>query len=193
MKRICVYCGSSDRVSQNYLDAAYHLGGILTARGITLVYGAGSTGVMGAVANGVLESGGEVWGVMPRMFDNPQLAHVGLTRYEVVDNIHLRKARMIELSDGFIALPGGFGTFEELFEVITWAQIGLHRKPIGLLNTGGYYDPLIAMVARADQEGFIYSEHRQLFTCHADPSDLLEAMLNHKLPDGLERWVERDR
>ena len=192
MKKICVYCGSSDKIPQVYLDAAHQLGITLADRGMTLVYGAGSTGAMGAVADGVLQGGGEVWGVMPKMCDTPQLAHKGLTRYEVVENIHVRKARMIEISDGFIALPGGFGTFEELFEVITWAQIGLHRKPIGLLNIRGYYDPLLAMVAHADAEGFIYSEHRQLFACQEDPSGLLDAMTNHNLPEGLERWVERD-
>jgi len=192
MKYICVYCGSSDRIPQAYLDAAYNLGGILASLEMTLVYGAGSTGLMGAVADGTLQAGGEVWGVIPKMFDTPQLAHKGLTRYEVVENMHVRKARMVEISDGFIALPGGFGTFEELFEVITWAQIGLHRKPIGLLNTQGYYNPLLAMISHADSQGFIYSEHRQLFTCQDEPSLLLEAMMNHHLPDGLERWVARD-
>ena len=134
MKKVCVYCGSSDKIPQVFLDAARSLGATLASRGMTLVYGAGSTGLMGAVADGALQAGGEVWGVIPRMFDTPQLSHKGLTRFEVVDNMHLRKARLVEISDGFIALPGGFGTFEELFEVLTWAQIGLHRKPIGLLN-----------------------------------------------------------
>jgi len=192
MKKVCVYCGSSDKIPQVFLDAARSLGATLASRGMTLVYGAGSTGLMGAVADGALQAGGEVWGVIPRMFDTPQLSHKGLTRFEVVDNMHLRKARLVEISDGFIALPGGFGTFEELFEVLTWAQIGLHRKPIGLLNTCSYYNPLLAMVDQADSLGFIYSEHRQLFTCMEEPASLLDTMLNHHLPDGLERWVERD-
>lgn len=192
MKTICVYCGSSDKIPQVYLEAAHNLGVLLVGRGLTLVYGAGSTGMMGAVADGTLQAGGEVWGVAPKMFDTPQLAHKGLTRYEVVENIHLSKARMVEIADGFIALPGGFGTLEELFEVITWAQIGLHRKPIGLLNTRGYYDPLLAMVDRAITDGFIYREHRQLFSCQVDPSELLDALQNHRIPDGLERWVDRD-
>lgn len=191
-KRICVYCGSSDQIQQKYLDAACQLGTLLAEKGFTLVYGAGSTGVMGALANGVLQGGGEVWGVMPKMFDTPQLAHNNLQRYEVVENIHLRKARMIELADAFIALPGGFGTLEEFFEVITWAQIGLHRKPIGLLNLGGYYDALLEMVARADAEGFIYSEHKQLFSVAATPAELLTALFDHQYPEGLERWVNRD-
>jgi len=192
MKRICVYCGSSDKIPQVYLDAAFRMGQVLGNRGITLVYGAGSTGMMGAVAEGALQAGSEVWGVIPKMFDTPQLAHAGLTRYEVVENMHIRKARLVEISDGFIALPGGFGTFEELFEVITWAQIGLHRKPIGLLNTMGYYEPLLAMVDHADSQGFIYNEHRQLFTSADTPEALMDALSNHRYPDGIERWVERD-
>lgn len=192
MKKICVFCGSSDRIPPIYIDAARQLGQTLANRGMTLVYGAGSTGMMGAVADAALSAGGDVWGVIPKMFDTPQLCHKGLTRFEVVESMHMRKARMVEISDGFIALPGGFGTFEELFEVITWAQIGLHRKPIGLLNTCGYYDLLLAMVEQADSQGFIYGEHRQLFVCQGEPTPLLEAMLDHRLPEGLERWVARD-
>jgi len=192
MKRICVYCGSSDRISQAYLDAAYEMGKTIAQNTITLIYGAGSTGMMGAVANGAIETGGKVWGVIPKIFDTPQLAHKGLTQYEVTDSMHTRKARMADLADGFIALPGGMGTFEELFEIITWAQIGLHRKPIGLLNTHGYYDLLLGLIVHAEQEGFIYSEHRQLFTHAATPAALLEQMNNHTLPEGLERWVDRD-
>jgi uncharacterized protein (TIGR00730 family) len=192
MKKICIYCGSSDKIPQIYLDAAYQMGQVVARNDMILIYGAGSTGMMGAVANGAMDAGGEVWGVIPRMFDTPQLAHKGLTRYEVTDSMHTRKARMADIADAFIALPGGFGTFEELFEIITWAQIGMHRKPIGLLNTNGYYDPLLVMVEHANAEGFIYSEHRQLFT-HADtPVALLEALSNHQMPEGLERWVERD-
>ena len=192
MKKICVYCGSSDKIPQVYLDAAYELGAEVARKDITIIYGAGSTGMMGALANGALDSGGKVWGVIPKMFDTPQLSHKGLTHYEVTDTMHTRKARMADLADGFIALPGGFGTLEELLEIITWAQIGLHRKPIGLLNIHGYYDLFLGMATHAEQEGFIYSEHRQLFTHAATPAALLEQMENHNLPDGLERWVERD-
>ena len=148
--------------------------------------------MMGALADGALAAGGKVWGVIPKIFDTPQLSHKGLTYYEVTDTIHTRKARMADLAEGFIALPGGFGTLEELLEIMTWAQIGLHSKPIGLLNIHGYYDLLLNMVAHAEQEGFIYSEHRQLFTHAATPAALLEQMMNHRLPDGLARWVERD-
>lgn len=192
MKQICVYCGSSDRIPQVYLDAAYEMGKTIAQNTITLIYGAGSTGMMGAVANGAIEAGGTVWGVIPKIFDTPQLAHKGLTQYEVTESMHTRKARMADLADGFIALPGGLGTLEELFEIITWAQIGLHRKPIGLLNTNGYYDLLLGLVVHAEQEGFIYSEHRQLFTHAVTPAALLEQMNNHNLPEGLERWVDRD-
>ena len=192
MDKICIYCGSSDKIPQAYLDAAYKMGQTVARAGHTVIYGAGSTGMMGAVADGALATGGEVWGVMPKIFDTPQLAHQKLTRYEVTDTIHSRKARMAELADGFIALPGGFGTLEELFEIITWAQIGLHRKPIGLLNIRGYYDPLLAMTNHAAAEGFLYTEHLQLFTAATSPQALLEQMNAHRLPDGLERWVERE-
>ena len=192
MKKICVYCGCSDKIPQNYLDAAYEMGQTLAQNKITIIYGAGSTGMMGALANGALEAGGKVWGVIPKIFDTPQLAHNQLTHYEVTDTIHARKARMADLADGFIALPGGFGTFEELFEIITWAQIGLHRKPIGLLNTNNYFDLLLKLTVHAEQEGFIYSEHRQLFSHAATPEGLLSQMNNHRLPEGLERWVDRN-
>jgi uncharacterized protein (TIGR00730 family) len=192
MKRICIYCGCSDRIPQNYLDAAYQMGTTLARNDITLIYGAGSTGMMGAVAAGVLESGGKVWGVIPKLFDTPQLAHNNLTHYEVTDTMHARKARMADLADGFIALPGGLGTFEELFEIITWAQIGLHRKPVGLLNTQGYFAPFFALIAQAVQEGFMYSEHDQLFTHSTDPVKLLDSMANHRIPEDLARWVDRE-
>ncbi len=192
IKRICVYCGSSDKTASVYLDAAYQMGQVIAAAQLTLVYGAGKTGMMGAVANGVLEAGGEVWGIMPKIFDLPHLAHADLQRYEVVDTMHARKARMAELADGFIALPGGFGTFEELFEIITWVQIGLHQKPIGLLNTQGYYNHLMAMIEHADTEGFVYSEHKQIFTQAEEPAELLEALQQHRLPAGLEKWVDRE-
>lgn len=192
MKKICIYCGCSDKIPQAYLDSAYEMGKTVALQGITIVYGAGSTGMMGALANGALEAGGAVWGVIPKIFDTPQLSHNGLTHYEITDTMHTRKARMADLADGFIALPGGFGTLEELFEMITWAQIGLHRKPIGLLNTNGYYDLLLKMVAHAEQEGFIYSEHRQLFVHATTSATLLSQMNNHCLPDGLERWVDRE-
>ena len=147
---------------------------------------------MGAVANGALENEGHVVGVIPEIFNTPTLAHNGLTRLEIVEDMHQRKARLVELSDGFIALPGGFGTLEELFEVLTWAQIGLHQKPIGLLNVQHYFDPLLELLENANSEGFIYSEHQALYTSSDNPGQLLETLLNHKPPSGLERWLTRE-
>lgn len=192
IQNICVYCGSSDRLHPDYLTAAWQVGEILAERGMHLIYGAGSTGLMGAVADGALDGGGQVTGVIPAYFNTPELAHTRLTHLEVVDTIHQRKARMAELADGFIALPGGFGTFEELFEILTWAQIGLHRKPIGILNIRHYFDPLLQMVDRARSEGFIYDEHRALFAFADNPTELLDELQNHIHPDGLEKWLTRE-
>lgn len=192
MKTICVYCGSSDKMRQEYMTAAYQMGRALAARDLEIVYGAGSTGLMGALADGALDSGGKVTGIIPGYFNTPVLAHPRLTRLEVVNTIHERKARLIELADAFIALPGGFGTFEELFEALTWAQIGLHRKPVGLLNTQHYFDPLLALIEHAHREGFIYDEHKALFTSAEDPETLLNALEKHVLPDGLDRWLTRE-
>ncbi len=192
LKAVCVYCGSSDKIPKPYIEAAYTMGKAIAQQGMTIVYGAGSTGMMGAVADGALELGGEVIGVIPEFFNTPQLAHDRLSRVEVVETMHTRKTRMAELADAFIALPGGLGTFEELFEIITWAQIGLHRKPVGLLNTRAYYSPLMAFIEHAYIEGFLYSEHRRLFT-HADNAEeLLDALKDFQPPEGLARWVERD-
>jgi uncharacterized protein (TIGR00730 family) len=190
MQTICVFCGSSDKIAAHYYDAAMDLGRTLAARGVQIVYGAGSTGLMGAVAHSALDAGGEVIGVSPGFFNGPLLIRDRLTRLEIVETMHERKARMAELADGFIALPGGFGTFEELFEIITWAQIGLHKKPIGLLNTKGYYNPLISLVEHAREHGFIYLEHRELFTLADQPTDLLQGMSNHFSPD-VSNWMNR--
>lgn len=192
MKTICVYCGSSDKLHPDYLKAARAVGGTIAERGLQLVYGAGSTGLMGALADGALESGCQVIGIIPSYFNTPQLAHAGLTRLEVVETIHQRKARMAEIADAFIALPGGFGTLEELFEILTWAQIGLHRKPIGLLNVRRYFDPLLAMIDHAHQEGFIYAEHLSLVTHSENPEQLLDSLEEYLPPQGLDRWVNRD-
>ncbi len=192
MKTICVYCGSSDKVNPAYLQAANEMGKAIAEQGLQLWYGAGSTGLMGAVANGAIQAGGEVIGVIPGFFNTPQLAHYGLARLEVVDDMHQRKMRLAQVADAFIALPGGYGTFEELFEMLTWSQIGLHEKPIGLLNTLKYFDPLVAMVDHARGQGFIYDEHRALFTCADQPAELLVALVQHQRPSGLERWLTRD-
>jgi uncharacterized protein (TIGR00730 family) len=192
LKTICVYCGSSDNIHPDYLEGARQMGATIANRELRLVYGAGRSGLMGAVANGALEAGGEVTGVIPGYFNTPQLAHRGLTRLEVVETIHARKARLAELADAFIALPGGFGTFEEFFEILTWAQIGLHKKPIGLLNLRNYFAPLLEMVELAQKEGFIYDEHLTLFHIHADAETLLDALTNHTPPENLERWLSRE-
>jgi uncharacterized protein (TIGR00730 family) len=133
-----------------------------------------------------------VIGVIPEMFNTPQLAHTGVSHFEVVPDMHARKARIEEISDGFVALPGGFGTLEEFFEILTWAQIGLHAKPVGLLNTNGYYDLLIAFLDQVEREGFMYSEHKSLLLCAKEPDDLLAVMAEYQPPAGLEKWVERD-
>lgn len=192
MRSICVYSGSSDKIHPDFQDAAYEMGAVLAKKGIVLVYGAGSTGLMGAVADGALESNGKVIGVLPKIFNTPRLAHQNLTRLEIVEDMHQRKARLAELADGFIALPGGFGTMEELFEILTWAQIGLHTKPIGLLNVRHYFDLLLDFIDSARAEGFIYAEHKSLFSSSETPSALLEALQNHFPPSGLERWLTRE-
>ena len=192
MNSVCVYCGSADHVHPDYLLAARRMGETLARRGLTLVYGGGRTGLMGALADGVLESGGQVICVIVESMNTPALAHPGLTRMEVIPLIHQRKARMYELADAYIALPGGYGTLDELFETLTWAQIGVHAKPIGLLNVGGYFDPLLAMLDRAETEGFIFPEHRRSLLCASDPGALLDAMKNHEPPvEAVKRWMRQ--
>lgn len=191
IKTICVYCSSSDKVRPIYFEAAHAMGRTLAQHGLRMVYGAGKTGLMGAVADAALQAGGEVVGVIPAFFNTPALVHQGLSTLEVVETMHERKARLVELADAFVALPGGFGTFEEFFEIVTWSQIGLHAKPIGLLNADGYYDPLLKMVEHAYAEGMIYAEHRQLFVHARLSEELLDALKNHQRPVGLERWTQR--
>ena len=192
LKSVCVYCGSADHLKADYLDAAYALGQFLAGAGIRVVYGAGKTGLMGKLANGALDAGGEVTGIVPKNLFTPVLIHDSLTVLEVVNNIQIRKARMSALAEGFIALPGGYGTFDELFETLTWAQIGLHSKPIGLLNVRHYFDPLIKLVANASQEGFIYPGHENLLLEETDPLRLIQKMENYSPPGDLEKWVRRD-
>jgi hypothetical protein len=188
---LCVFCGSSDSVDPAYLAAAADLGRLLAERELSSVYGGGRTGLMGALAQAALAKGGRVVGVLPRFFDTPALAERSLSELELVDSMHERKARMAELADGFIALPGGFGTFEELFEILTWAQIGLHQSPIGVLNVQGYFDPLIELIEHAAAQGFIYGEHRQLLQIESEPGALLERMTAYQPPGDLARWVDR--
>lgn len=192
MQSICVYCGSSDDVHEDYKEAGRGLGQMLAQRGITLIYGGGKTGIMGALAQGALAAGGKVIGVIVESMNTPALAQPGLTRLEVTATIHQRKARMYELAESYIALPGGFGTFDELFETITWAQIGLHQKAIGLLNVRGYFGPLMAAIDHAQREGFIFREHRQLLCMAETPLSLLAMMEQHQHPvEAVRRWMRQ--
>jgi uncharacterized protein (TIGR00730 family) len=179
-------------VAPAYLEAAHDVGRALAERGLTLVYGGGGTGMMGRLADAALAAGGRVVGVLTDQFDRPAVRHARLTEKHVVPTMHQRKALMAELSEAFLALPGGFGTLEELFEVLCWAQLGLHRRPIGVLNSGGYYDLLLAAIQRARQEGFIYREHQQLFFTAAEPEALLDQIDRHTPPTGVERWLKLD-
>ena len=191
LSSICVYCGSADNLSEKYLLAAAEMGRAIAQAGIRLVYGAGKTGLMGAVADGALAAGGEVIGVTPENLNTPALIHANLTRLEVTGDIHKRKARMSQLADGFIALPGGLGTLDEMFEALTWTQIGIHRKPLGILNTQGYYDLLLAFLEKAKAERFVYAEHLQLYVSAPTPAELLAMLQSFTWPDGLGRWVAR--
>lgn len=193
IRKVCVFCGSSDKIGEPYLEAASEMGRALAKRNLTLVYGAGGTGLMGALADAVLAGGAHVIGITPESFNTPQLIHSNLAELHVVKTMHERKALMVDISDAFIALPGGFGTLEELFEILCWAQVGLHRKPVGVLDSLGYFEPLHALIEHAHNEGFIYDEHRVLLMRDADPDALLDRMAVYRPPDGLERWVNRPK
>ncbi|MBN1873923.1 MAG: TIGR00730 family Rossman fold protein [Anaerolineae bacterium] len=190
MKRICVFCGSSPGARPEYLQAARALGLALVSRGLGLVYGGASVGMMGALATTVLDAGSDVVGVMPRMLVEKEVALTTLSDLRVVDSMHERKALMAELADGFIALPGGFGTFEEFFEVITWAQLSLHLKPCGLLNVCGYYDALITFLDHAVQEHFVQSTQRAMVLVDHDPAALLEQFVTYQAPQiDKAKWI----
>ncbi len=189
-RRICVYCGSSEGRRPEYAEAARSLGAFLARRGIGLVYGGGRVGLMGAVADGALAAGGEVIGVIPEKLRARELAHLGLTELFVVDSMHARKTMMAYLSDAFIAMPGGWGTLEETFEVTTWAQLNYHLKPVGLLNVNGYYDRLLGFVEHAVEEGFIREVHRGLVVSSSDPEQLLELLAQVEVPE-LGRWIDK--
>lgn len=190
LERVCVFCGSSPGNAPIFVEAAREVGRALARRGVALVYGGGSVGLMGAVADATLAAGGEVIGVIPRALQLRELAHAGLTSLHVVSSMHERKAKMAELAHGFLALPGGMGTLEEFAEILTWAQLGLHERPCGLLDVGGYYRPLIAFFDQAVAEGFLRPEHRRLVLVGDGPDALLDAFLSWK-PPGVERWIDR--
>jgi len=182
LKRICVYCGSSPGVRPEYVRAARQLGQALVSRDIELVYGGGRVGVMGEIAHAVLEAGGEVIGVIPRGLVDKEVAFTDLSDLRVVSSMHERKALMVELSDGFIALPGGLGTFEELLEVLTWAQLSIHHKPCGLLNVCGYYTKLVGFLDHAVAEQFLQSQHRSMLVMDESPAALLDRFEAYQPP-----------
>ena len=188
MNAVCVFCGSHPGNDPAYAEAAQRLGRLLAERDITLVYGGGHVGLMGVIADSALGAGGEVIGVMPRSLVDREIGHTGLTKLHVVSSMHERKALMSELSEGFVALPGGNGTLEEFFEVLTWAQLGEHGKPCGLLNVAGYYDPLLAVFDRMVDRAFLKEEHRGLVLVEEDPSALLERFDNYEPPRTI-KWV----
>lgn len=188
MRSVCVFCGSNIGTNGLYRAAAESLGDALARRKLRLVYGGGSVGLMGVVADAVLEAGGEVTGVIPEVLATKELLHTGVHDMHIVSGMHARKARMVELADGFIALPGGYGTFEELFEIVTWAQLGLHRKPIGLYNAAGYFHGLIELIDHAVEQGFIKAKHRELLVVGEESEALIDALDQHKTPS-LGKWI----
>ncbi len=190
MRRICVFAGSNPGVRPEYAEAARALARELVARGLGVVYGGGSVGLMGVLADAALAAGGEVIGVLPRELFRRELAHGGLTELREVGSMHERKALMADLADGFIALPGGYGTFDEFFEIVTWAQIGLHTRPIGVLDVGDYYAPLLALVAHASAEGFVPPAHAGLILRETDPAALLDRFAAYAPAERVTKWVE---
>jgi uncharacterized protein (TIGR00730 family) len=188
VKRVCVYCGSSEGRDPRYRDAAAQVGRTLAQRGLGLVYGGGGIGLMRVVADAVMENGGSVIGVIPHGLAAREVAHRGVQEMRVVPSMHARKALMAELSDAFLTLPGGFGTFEELFESVTWAQLGIHRKPLGLLNVAGYFDHLVSFVDHAVAEGFVPAAGRDLVVVGDETEALLDRLAAYEPPAG-PAWI----
>jgi uncharacterized protein (TIGR00730 family) len=189
---VCVYCGSAKGNNPVYADAAKALGRALVQHNLSLVYGGGHVGLMGIVADAVLDAGGEVTGVIPKALMDTEVGHERLTRLLVVKDMHERKALMAEHADGFIAMPGGIGTLEELFETLTWAQLGFHEKPIGLLNVAGFYDPLIEFLRHQTSQGFLRAEHKDLLLVETEPDPLIAELKNFTMPEGVS-WLSRQR
>ncbi len=187
--RLCVFCGSNAGQDPIYLQMARALGETMAGRGIDLVYGGASVGLMGAVADAALAKGGHVIGVIPQALVDKEIAHTGLSDLRVVGSMHERKALMAELADGFIALPGGLGTFEELFEVWTWAQLGYHRKPCALLNAGGFYDKLADFLDDVVERGFVKPIHRAMLIVESEPAALIEAIRAYEPPE-VDKWIK---
>jgi len=192
MKRVCVFCGSAKGANPAFEQAARDLASALADRKLELVYGAGNVGLMGVVADTLLARQGRVTGVIPQCLMDKEVGHIGLTDLRVVDSMHTRKAMMADLSDAFIALPGGFGTLEELSEIVTWAQLGLHRKPIGLLNIADFYTPLLTFLDHAVAEKFIKPKYRAMIHVGTDPAALLDK-LAHTFPPKETPWINRQQ
>lgn len=189
--RLCVFCGSSPGANPAYREAAETLGRTLANRGWGLVYGGGKVGIMGAVADATLAAGGEVIGVIPQALMQKELGHTGITKLEVVGSMHERKKRMADLADGFVALPGGLGTLEEIFETLTWAQLGIHSKPCAFLNVEGYYNSLLEFLDRSVEERFVRAAHREMILVDNSPTALLDRIEAYDAPR-LEKWMDRD-
>jgi uncharacterized protein (TIGR00730 family) len=191
VRRVCVFCGSATGGRPAYRRAAARLGEALARRGLGLVYGGGSIGLMGVVADAALAAGGEVVGVIPRSLARKEIAHAGLTRLHVVPSMHARKAMMADLAGAFVAMPGGMGTLEELTEVLTWAQLGLHAKPCALLDVAGYWRPLIRLFDHAVEERFLRPEHRRLLLVERSPERLLDRLGRWRPPPHVRKWIDR--
>ncbi|MDH3492572.1 MAG: TIGR00730 family Rossman fold protein [Acidobacteriota bacterium] len=191
LNTVCVFCGSNPGTEPEFLEAATETGKFLAENRIGLVFGGGRVGLMGRVADTVMAAGGKVIGVIPRDLAEKEVAHQNLTELHVVESMHKRKALMAKLSDGFVAMPGGFGTFEEICEVITWTQLGFQQKPCGILNTNGYYKNLIALFDNATEKGFIRSEHRRLVLVSDKIDDLIDQLTDFE-PTRLEKWIDKD-
>jgi uncharacterized protein (TIGR00730 family) len=189
MQTVCVFCGSSGGGDPVYAEAARQLGAALAAHGLDLVYGGGHVGLMGVVADAVLAAGGKVVGVINRALVEKELAHKGLTELRVVETMHQRKALMADRADAFIALPGGFGTLDELFEILTWRQLGMHDKPIGLFNVAGYFDPLLGWIDHAVRERFVKPKHRELLLIADAPERMVALLQSYRAPPGQEKWL----
>jgi uncharacterized protein (TIGR00730 family) len=192
LQRICVFCGSSSGTQSIYTHAAETVGRLLAQQGAELVYGGGNVGLMGTVADSCLAHGGRVVGVIPQLLVDKEVAHTGLTELRIVGSMHERKALMADLSDAFIVLPGGFGTWEEFCEILTWSQLGIQRKACALLNVNGYYNPLLQMADNAVAEGFLRPSHRDLLLSDDDPTRLLDRLNAYAVPT-LDKWIDRSQ
>lgn len=193
MRAICVFCGSQAGESPAYVEAARRVGALLAERNLAVVYGGGHVGMMGALADSALAAGGKVIGVIPEHLMRPEVAHQALTELLIVDSMHTRKRVMAERADAFLVLPGGFGTFEEMFEMVTWLQLGLHSKPVGIANVGGYFDHLLGFLRHACQQGFIRPEHRDLLDVERDTSTLIERLQLRAGPGAARTGAALDR